>query len=76
MENLLRKIVEKIVVDPDQIEIEAIHGEQAYILKLKVAKEDTGRIIGKSGRNAEAIRTILQAVGAKKGHKVIVEILD
>lgn len=76
MEDLLNKIISKIVEKPEEIEIEAVPGEHTTIFKLKVAKEDTGKVIGKQGRTADAIRTILKAIGGKYNKKIVLEIKD
>ena len=76
LEELLRNIISKIVDRPEEIEIDTVPGEHTMIIKLKVAKEDTGKVIGKQGRTADAIRTILKSVGGKFSKKVILEIKD
>lgn len=76
LEELLQKIVSKIVDRPEEIDVSTVPGEHTAIIKLKVAKEDTGKVIGKQGRTADAIRTILKSVGGKYSKKVILEIKD
>ena len=67
----------KALVDhPDQVRITEISAEHALVIELKTAKEDVGKIIGKKGRNVQAIRTILNAASAKLRKRVILEIID
>ena len=73
---LLEHIAKAMVDDPEQVEISEIVTQQSTVLELKVAKADIGKIIGKKGRNAEAIRIILLAASAKAGKRVTLEILD
>lgn len=69
-------MVKSLVDSPDQVEIREIEGEKSTILELKVTKEDIGKVIGKHGRIARAIRTIINASAAKTGKRVVLEILD
>jgi len=73
----LVEIMAKALVDnPDQVRITEISAEHALVIELKTAKEDVGKIIGKKGRNVQAIRTILNAASAKLRKRVILEIID
>jgi predicted RNA-binding protein YlqC (UPF0109 family) len=76
MKELLQTIVESLVTNPEAIEISETTGETMTILELRVANEDLGRVIGKQGRNAQSIRTILNAVAMRNGHKVTFEIVE
>jgi len=76
MKDLVGYIASALVDNPDEIEIEEVLGNQATVLELKVAKEDLGKIIGKKGRTAQAIRTILNASSAKTKKRTILEIVD
>ncbi|NNF97907.1 MAG: KH domain-containing protein [Desulfobacteraceae bacterium] len=76
MKNLIHKIAEALVDQPDKINISEIVGTQSIVLELKVAKEDTGKIIGKHGRTAHAIRTILNGASGKLKKQIILEILE
>ena len=76
MEELITKIVSVIVDHPDKISIETVPGDHTVIYKLEVHAEDTGKVIGKQGRTADAIRTILKALGGKQNKKIILEIKD
>jgi predicted RNA-binding protein YlqC (UPF0109 family) len=69
-------MVKSLVDNPDQVEIREIEGEKSTILELKVTKEDIGKVIGKHGRIARAIRTIINASATKTGKRVVLEILD
>lgn len=61
---------------PDEVSINVVEGEKSTILELKVASEDVGKVIGKQGRIAKAIRTILSASATKSGKRAVLEILD
>ena len=77
MEKDLVEYIAKILVDsPDQVEVNMIEGEKSTILELKVAPEDIGKVIGKQGRIAKAIRTVLSAASVRTGKRVVLEILD
>lgn len=70
MEEILRTIVESLVENKDQVQISRIDDEKGTLLQVKVANEDTGRIIGKQGRIAKAIRTVMKSITAKENKKV------
>jgi uncharacterized protein len=77
MERELVAYVAKALVDePDEVEVNMIEGESSTILELKVAAGDIGKVIGKHGRIAKAIRTILSAASTGTGKRVVLEILD
>ena len=77
MEKELVEFVVKSLVDaPDEVSVNVIEGEKSTILELKVAKEDVGKVIGKQGRIAKAIRTILSASATRDGKRASLEILD
>ena len=76
MKELVLYIVRAIVDSPDEVSVSDIEGGQTTVLELKVAKSDLGKVIGKQGRNAQAIRTILSAVSAKIKKRVVLEILE
>jgi hypothetical protein len=76
MKEFLDKLVRYLVEKPDKVEVSEVDGDGVIILKLKVAKEDIGIVIGKRGRTADALRTILNAVGAKAGKRLVLEILE
>nr|MBC8358788.1 KH domain-containing protein [Candidatus Aminicenantes bacterium] len=65
-----------LVDNPDKVKVSQLDGEQSSIIELKVAQEDLGKVIGKQGRNAQAIRVILGAAGMKLKKRVNLEILE
>ncbi len=77
MEKELVSYVAKSLVDnPDGVEVNVIEGEKSTIIELRVSDGDVGKVIGKQGRIAKAIRTILSAASTKTGKRVVLEILD
>jgi predicted RNA-binding protein YlqC (UPF0109 family) len=68
--------VKSLVDDPSQVNLAVVEGEKSTILELRVAANDIGKVIGKHGRIAKAIRTVLQAATAKTGKHTVLEILD
>jgi predicted RNA-binding protein YlqC (UPF0109 family) len=74
--DLVEYIVKSLVEDPSSVEVAVVEGEKSTILELRVAPEDMGKVIGKQGRIAKAIRTVLQAATAKNGKHTVLEILD
>jgi len=75
MKELVSVIVKALVDNPDKVEIKEIEGEHTVIIELRVAPEDMGKVIGKQGRIAKAIRTVIKAAGLKNKKKVILEII-
>lgn len=73
---LVEYIAKSLVDDPSGVIVNQIEGEKSTILELKVAEGDVGKVIGKHGRIAKAIRTILSASSTKTGKRVVLEILD
>jgi len=76
MKDLIKRIVQVLVDNPEQIEISEVEGGHITVLELRVAKEDIGKVIGKKGRNVQAIRTILSAASAKVKKHTVLEILE
>ena len=76
MKALIEYIARSLVDHPDEVQVSEVEGEQTTVLELKVAKEDLGKVIGKQGRTARAIRTLLGAVSAKAKKRVVLEILE
>ena len=76
MKDLIKRIAKALVDHPEQVEVLDVEGEQVLVLELKVAKEDIGKIIGKQGRTAHAIRTILSAASGKAKKRAVLEIID
>lgn len=74
--DLVEYIAKSLVDNSSSVEVNVIEGEKSTILELKVAQDDIGKVIGKSGRIARAIRTILSAAAAKTDKRVVLEILD
>jgi len=74
--DLVEYIVKSLVDLPNDVAVNVIEGEKSTILELKVATEDIGKVIGKQGRIAKAIRTILSATATKSGKRAVLEILD
>ena len=76
MKELITAIVTSIVDRPEQVDVREIIGESTSIIELRVAKEDLGKVIGKKGATANAIRTILNAAAAKARKRTTLEIID
>jgi predicted RNA-binding protein YlqC (UPF0109 family) len=74
--DLIEYIVKSLVDDPGQVTVSVVEGEKSTILELRVAAGDIGKVIGKHGRIAKAMRTVLQAATAKSGKHTVLEILD
>jgi predicted RNA-binding protein YlqC (UPF0109 family) len=73
---LVEHIAKSLVDDADAVQVNIVDGEKSTILELRVATADIGKVIGKQGRIAKAIRTVLQAATAKNGKRMVLEILD
>jgi predicted RNA-binding protein YlqC (UPF0109 family) len=73
---LIELIAQALVDNPDEVKINAIEGEQTSVIELSVAKGDLGKIIGKHGRTAQAIRTILSAASAKNKKRAVLELIE
>jgi predicted RNA-binding protein YlqC (UPF0109 family) len=76
MKELLELIAKSLVDEPDAVTVTQIDGEQTTVLELRVAPDDLGKVIGKQGRTARAIRTILGASGMKLKKRFVLEILE
>jgi len=76
MKDLVEFIVKALVDHPEEVKVSEVEGEQSVIYEIRVSQEDMGKIIGKQGRIARAIRTIVKAAGVKRGKKTAVEILE
>jgi predicted RNA-binding protein YlqC (UPF0109 family) len=74
--DLIEYIAKSLVDDPSQVQVNIVEGEKSTILELRVAENDIGKVIGKHGRIAKAIRTVLQASSARTGKHTVLEILD
>jgi len=76
MKDLIVQIAKALVDNPEKVDVNVLEGSQATVLELAVAKEDLGKIIGKQGRTARAIRTILSAASAKQRKRAVLEIVE
>ncbi|MBZ4643254.1 KH domain-containing protein [Deferribacteraceae bacterium V6Fe1] len=76
MKELVEFIVKSLVDNPDKVMLEEVEGEKTTVIELRVDPADLGKVIGKQGRTARSIRTILNAAGIKKGKRVVLEILE
>ncbi len=76
MKELVKFIAQSLVDNPDAVQVTEIEGEQTSVLELKVAKEDLGKVIGKQGRTARAMRTILSAASTKIRKRAVLEIIE
>ncbi len=76
MKELIYYIAQALVDNPDQVTVSEVEGNQTSVLELKVAKEDLGKVIGKQGRTARAMRTILSAASAKLKKRSVLEIIE
>lgn len=76
MKELIEYIAQALVDNPDKVEVNEVTGEQTAVLELKVAQADLGKVIGKQGRTAKAMRTILAAASTKQGKRYVLEIIE
>ena len=76
MAELLADLARQLVDDPAAVRVEEIERDGAVVLQLHVAKDDVGKVIGRQGRIARALRTIVRAGAARESHRVLVEIVD
>jgi len=76
VKELVQYLARQLVNNPDAVEVKETHGDTASVVELRVAKEDLGRIIGKQGRTAKSIRTILNAAASRANRKVVLEIVE
>ena len=76
MKDLIKYIAQALVDNPDEVSVEEVAGNQTSVLELKVAKEDLGKVIGKQGRTARAMRTVLSAASAKVKKRTVLEIVE
>ena len=74
MKELVRYLAKSLVSNPDAVEIKEYESDGALVIEIKVAKEDLGRIIGKQGRTAKSIRTLLNAAASRDNRRVVLEI--
>jgi hypothetical protein len=76
MKELVTYMAKALVDNPEQVQVSEIEGEQTSVIELRVAKEDLGKVIGKQGRTARAMRTILSAASTKIRKRSVLEILE
>jgi len=76
MKESLEAIITSLVSEPSEVSINQVDGEKQIVFEVKVANSDMGKVIGREGRIAKAIRTIMKAISAKEGKKVSVEFID
>ncbi len=76
MKEFIENIARALVDHPDNVEVSEVEGEKTTVYELRVAPEDLGKVIGRKGQTAKAIRTIIAAVSAKKGKRALLEILE
>ena len=76
MAELLAELARRLVDDPDAVYVEEIECDGAHVLQLHVAKDDVGKVIGRQGRIARALRTIVRAGAARSSYRILVEIVD
>ena len=76
MRDLIERIAKALVDQPEDVEITEIKGTNTTAIELRVAKDDLGKVIGKKGRTAVALRTILNAAGTRSGKRYVLEILE
>lgn len=76
MKDLVEYIAKSIVDNPEEVEVKEVEGSQSVIIELRVADEDMGKVIGKQGRIAQAIRTVVKAASIKEDKRVVVEIIQ
>lgn len=76
VKELLITLAQALVDEPEEVNVTEVEGEKSVILQLHVAPDDVGKVIGKEGRTARALRTIVKAAAVKEGKRAIVEIID
>ncbi|MGB3975828.1 MAG: KH domain-containing protein [bacterium] len=76
MKSLILYIAQGLLEEPDHVEVNEIEGDQTTVLELKVASADLGKIIGRQGRTAKALRTIVNAAALKSGKRMVLEIIE
>ncbi len=76
MKQLIEDIIKSLVYQPDEVQLKEVIGDHEHVLELRVAKEDLGKVIGKGGAHASAIRTLMAAASGKEKKRYIVEIIE
>jgi predicted RNA-binding protein YlqC (UPF0109 family) len=75
MKDLLVLLAKSLVDNPDEVDVKVMENDRSLVLELKVAPDDMGKVIGKQGRIAKAIRTVIKAASAREGKRVVVDII-
>lgn len=73
---LIEQIVKRLVDKPESVSVSEVKGEQSTVIELRVAPEDLGKVIGKEGRTARSLRTLVHAAGLREKKRVVLEILE
>lgn len=76
MEEVLEYLARALVDEPDAVEVEAVEGDRSLLLRLRVAPDDMGKVIGKRGRTVRALRSVVRAAGSRQGVSAMVEIVE
>ena len=76
LKEIVECVAKRLVDNPDEVSVNETVGERTVVIELKVAPSDLGKVIGKQGRTAKALRTILSAAAAKQGKKAVLEIIE
>jgi len=76
LKDLVEQMARALVDSPDEVTVEVVEENKAVLLRLRVASSDVGRVIGKQGRTAKAMRTVLHAIAARSKHRAVLEILE
>ncbi len=76
MRDLINQIVQELVDHPEQVVVTEIQGHHAHVIEVEVAKEDRGKVVGRRGATADALRTLLKAASGKHGKRFILEIIE
>ena len=76
MAELLDYLARHLVDEPDAVQVEEVEEDDALVLRLRVAPDDVGKVIGRQGRIARALRTLVRAGGAQEGRRIVLEIVD
>ncbi len=76
MKSLVELMAKSLVDKPEEVSVSEVDGERTVVFELRVAKTDVGKVIGKQGNTAQALRTILSSIGTKLGKRFVLEILD
>lgn len=76
MKEFIEYVVRALVEHPDEVQVDEVQGSRTTVYELRVGEGDLGKVIGKAGQTAKALRTLLAAAAARKGHRAVLEILE